>query len=93
MDVLDEHHGGAFTDDPLEELDPRVLKAITGGEWMKPVSHVESKSEAQDRARSEAVEHHAWWVALQNAQMLLQHLGKRPVGDALPIREAPSRAP
>jgi hypothetical protein len=46
VDVLDEDDRRALTDDLLEELDPRVLKAIACGQGVKPVRNVEPKRQA-----------------------------------------------
>ena len=93
VDVLDQHDGGSLRDDLLEELDPRVLEAVARGEGVEPVGHIEPKRQAQYLARAEALEHHRRRVALEDAEMLLQHLRKGPVGDALAVRKAPPGAP
>ena len=93
VDVLDQHDGGSLRDDLLEELDPRVLEAVTGGEWVEPVGHIQPERQPQDLARAEAFEHHRRRIALEDPEMLLQHLRERPVRDALAIGETPSGPP
>src|SRR5207247_9937137 len=90
VDVLDQHDRGPLRDDFLEELGPRILEAIARRKWVKSVSDVESEREDQNLPRSEPFERYRRRIAFEEAEMLLQHLTKGPVGDAPAVRATQS---
>src|SRR5207244_12355848 len=61
-----------------------------GCEWRHVAGQVESERQAEDLASSEAPQHDLGRIAVEDPEVLLQHLSERPVGDAFAVGEATS---
>src|SRR5439155_20194176 len=88
-----EHDRGAVSDDISQELGPGVLKAIADGERMQIPGDVETEREPENLARAESAQRNFWRIALQEAQVLFQHLAERPIRCSCSVREAAAGAP
>ena len=60
---------------------------------MEVTDHVETERETEDPPLPQPLEHARRRVALQQPEVLPQHLADRPVGDSRPVREAAAGAP
>ena len=58
---------------------------------MEVARHFEPKREAENLARPESLEHDLGRIAVEDPEVLLQHLGERPVGAALSVGETAAR--
>ena len=78
----------------LEELDPRVLQALARGERVERRRRRRARASGRGSRRSPSRSSTTLRrVALEDPEVLLQHLAERPVGDPAPVREAAAGAP
>jgi hypothetical protein len=92
VNVLHEHNQRPFGDDIAQELCPGVVEAIAGDERVQVAGDVKAEGEPENLAGAEPVERHFWCVALQQAEVFLQHLAERPIRSPCSIREAAAGA-
>ena len=93
VQVLDQHHGRPLGDELLEELDPRVVQPLAGGERVQTRRTSSPSVEAEDLAPAEPLERRSGGSLSRIPKCSLSTSAKRPVGDALPVREAAAGAP
>ena len=92
VDVLDEDDRRLLGDDLGQELPPLVLEAVARSEGMQISGDVETEGEAENLPGPQSVEGELWWVALEKAQVLLQHLAQGPIRGSGSIRETAAGA-
>ena len=90
--VFDEHDRGTVRGDFGQELGPGVLETVASRERVKMTDDIEPKCEAEDLASVEPLERQLRRIALEQAEMLLQHLTQRPVRRPRTVREAATGA-
>ena len=85
MHIFDQHHDRTLDDEPVEELDPRVVQALSRNERMQLFLDGEAEGETEQRTVSEPFGDGLGRVALEDPEVLLQHFAERPVCDALTV--------
>lgn len=85
VEVLDEQDQGSLGRELLEELDPGLLMALARGQGMQISGDVQSEREGKNLPRAESAQDRLSRVALEDSEVLFEHLAERPVGDALPV--------
>ena len=92
MEILDEQRRRSLRGELGQELDPGVLETVTGDQRMKITRDVEPHGQSEQRPIAQALEDRLRCVRVEQPEVLLEHFGKRPVGDALPVGETAARA-
>src|SRR2546425_307727 len=90
--VLDQHDNRPLGDEPVEEVDPRVMEALARDERVQVFGWRQADGEAKERVVAEPLGNHLGRIALEDPEVLLEHLGERLVRDALAVGEAAARA-
>ena len=90
VDVLDQDHGGPLCRGCRQKLRPRVLEAVARGQWMEVPGDVEAERQPEDLPVAEQLASPLGWIALEQPEVLTQHLAQRPVRDPRAVRQAPS---
>ena len=92
MQVLHEEHERALGGQLLEEARGLLVQPVAGDQRVEPGGDVQSQGEAEDLAPSKALEDALRILVLGDPEVLLDHLGERPVRDPTAVGEAASRA-
>ena len=74
----------------LEETHPRRVQPVAHGQRVHALRRREAEREAEPVAASDPFGDHVRRIALENSEMLLQHLTERPVCYPVTVREAPA---
>ena len=90
--VLDDEDRGTFRDEPLEQIDPRLVQLLACDERMDVARRLESERQPENLARSEAGSNLVGRIAVEDPELLLQDLAERPVRHAAAVRQAAAAA-
>ena len=93
VDVLDQDHGGPLCRGCRQKLRPRVLEAVAHGQWMEVPGDVEAERQPEDLPVAEQLASPLGWIALEQPEVLTQHLAQRPVRDPRAVRQTPPGPP
>ena len=88
VEILDHDDRGPSRCDLVEELDPGTVEPLSGDERVQVACDVEAQGQPEDLAVAEALADDVQRVALQQPEVLLEHLPERPVRDSTPVCEA-----
>ena len=86
------HDGRPLGDESVEEVDPRVVEALARDERVQVFGRSQADREAEERVGAEPLGDDLRRIAVEDPEVLLEHLGERPVRDALAVGEAAARA-
>lgn len=92
VEVLHEQHDRTLRGELGEKVRPRVLEAVAHEQRVLPGRDVDPEREREEPTLAEELEHTLGAVALEDAEVLLQHLGQRPVRDPLAVGQAAAGA-
>ncbi len=92
VQVLDQHRGWALAGQLLQETDPRRLQPVPHGQRVHLLWRRQAQRETQPFVVGHLPGHHLRRIALQDPEVLLQHLTQRPVRDPVTVRQAPAAA-
>lgn len=93
MQVLQEHHGRPFGRQLLEELHPAVVQSLPGCKRVRALGSLEPERQGERLVPAETLQDCGGRVAFEHAEVLLEDLAERPVGDRLPVGQAATRPP
>jgi hypothetical protein len=85
VQILDQHDRGAFGDELLHDVDPRLVQLVADRQRMTAAGDVEPEREAEDPALAEALEHLAGRIGLQQPELLPEHVAERRVSGRPPV--------
>ena len=76
----------------LEETHPRGVQPLAHGQRVHVLRRGQPEREAEPLTASDPFGGHVRRIAVQDPEMLLQHLAERPVRDPVTVRQAPAAA-
>ena len=86
--VFDQEDRRSLTDELVEELEPRVVQALAHDQRMEILRDREPERQTEERTPPEPLRDDLRRVALEDLELLAQHLRERPVRYPLAVREA-----
>src|SRR5439155_11189516 len=87
-----EHDRGTLASELAEELCPGVVQTLARPERVQLLARVEAERQAEVATVTEPLGDDGRRIILQDAEVLAQDLGERPVRGAVPVREAAAGA-
>ena len=87
VDVLDEQDSRLFRHHLRHEIDPGVLETVPSGQWVEPVRDVKAERQPEDLAGPQPREGGCLGVTVQDAEVLLEHVPERTIGDSSAVGE------
>ena len=92
MHVFDQDDRGSFVGQLGEERCPRVVQALPGDKRVQLLIGFQAQGEPEVAAPTQPAGRDLRRVGVQDAEVLAQQLGQRPVGRGVPVREAAAGA-
>ncbi len=89
VQILDEHDDRPLGSEGLEEADYGGLELLACIERMKSARDVEPERESEYRVPAEARQDVFRSIAVEDPEVLLEHLAQRPVGNSVAVGETP----
>src|SRR5438067_8992877 len=87
MDIFDQHDRRALLREFLQEPRPRSVQPLARSERMETLGDVEAERQAEVAKATKPLERDVRAIVLTEIEVFAQHLGQRPVRDAVTVRE------